>query len=358
MTLSVLVATLMAKSALLPWLYQDVEERGPPFWGTMRDLFEHEIYPSCAGTSQSPVSIYNTIGEPSLHALEFEYLPVVDYNISNTQYGIKVELEKGTGGGILEGNQAGKRYNLTSIEVHVPAEHTIGGSQYDMEVQLQHTAVPQSEDGISFNQTRVIVSILFMTKGGKNPVLNFLEEAPGLPLPDFEYYKDAGVQYTFNLSQVRTGSELDGNKMIIDGSYYTYIGSDTKPPCEDNVKWFVMSKENRMSAGQLTGFRDLMMFDAAEAAAVAASATVSSSATITGNARPSQPLNGRTVASFITSPRPIAMYSDDDDDAYVLGLIGTVVSCTTLCFLILFILIRRRSTSGPSANGTNPDHQM
>ena len=55
--------------------------------------------------------------------------------------------------------------------------------------------------------------------------------------------------------------------------YYEFEGSLTTPPCSEGVRWFVLKQPVTLSQQQLDAFRKLYP----------------------RNARPTQPLNGRTV---------------------------------------------------------------
>ena len=55
--------------------------------------------------------------------------------------------------------------------------------------------------------------------------------------------------------------------------YYTFEGSLTTPPCSEHVRWFVLKMPVQASAGQIVQF----------------------AARYPDNARPTQPLNGRTL---------------------------------------------------------------
>ncbi|MGH9781806.1 MAG: carbonic anhydrase family protein, partial [Candidatus Acidiferrales bacterium] len=56
-------------------------------------------------------------------------------------------------------------------------------------------------------------------------------------------------------------------------AYYTYMGSQTAPPCTEGVTWFVLKAPMDISAEEINAFANLYPHDA----------------------RPVQPLNGRVV---------------------------------------------------------------
>jgi carbonic anhydrase len=69
---------------------------------------------------------------------------------------------------------------------------------------------------------------------------------------------------------------------------YRYDGSLTTPPCAEGVKWIVMTTPIQLSPAQIAAFTQL----------------------VSGNNRPTQPLNGRPVVTDAVSvtegPRPDA----------------------------------------------------
>ena len=56
-------------------------------------------------------------------------------------------------------------------------------------------------------------------------------------------------------------------------AYYTFMGSLTTPPCSEGVLWLVLKTAIQLSSEQLSGFATLYK----------------------NNARPVQPINGRTI---------------------------------------------------------------
>jgi carbonic anhydrase len=64
-----------------------------------------------------------------------------------------------------------------------------------------------------------------------------------------------------------------GNLLPNDTAYYTYMGSQTAPPCTEGVTWFVLKSPMEISAEQIKAFSKLYPHDV----------------------RPIQPLNERIV---------------------------------------------------------------
>ncbi len=152
---------------------------------------------------------------------------------------------------------------LDSIEVHVPAEHKLGGTQQDLELVLW---VKDATLGT------IALSLLFR-QGAENAALAPLASA----LPPSGSYERKLLKTQLPLQQlVPAGQTL-----------LSYEGSLTVPPCTTGVKRLVLAKVGELSAAQLTQFKKAL----------------------SNNARPVQPLGDRTVSAVplvaaATTPAP------------------------------------------------------
>jgi len=169
----------------------------------------------------------------------------------------------------------GATYTLREIVTHTPSEHRIHGEAADLELQLVHAmddvsaahAAAAGEQGAPPNPY-LIVSVLLSTKAGnadKSPA--FLDKLAGaLPAR-----ARAGQQVPLidGLSFGEIAAQLQPHLR----TYYRYSGSLTTPPCTEGVTWFVasrplpLSKDVHHVMAKLEG----------------------------DNARPTQPLNGRSI---------------------------------------------------------------
>ncbi|MCP4688730.1 MAG: HAMP domain-containing protein, partial [Desulfobacterales bacterium] len=140
-------------------------------------------------------------------------------------------------------------YQLLQFHFHSPSENTWRGSPFAMEVHLVH------ED----DQGRLAVVGVFMERGRENPFIQTLWN--NLPA-------GVGHEKTGGHVLVNAGELLPAN-----GSYYHFTGSLTTPPCTEGVRWFVIKSPIQASAAQVERFVAL----------------------IGHNARPTRPLNGRSV---------------------------------------------------------------
>jgi carbonic anhydrase len=142
-----------------------------------------------------------------------------------------------------------KRYELTQFHFHHPSEEYIGGKQYDMVLHLMHAASDGKVSGVA----------VFLKAGSANPTIEQLWKH--MPTTAGKLEEIAGVEVNpANLIPHNTG-------------YYTYMGSQTAPPCSEGVTWFVLKTPVDISAEEINAFAKLYPHDV----------------------RPPQPLNGRVV---------------------------------------------------------------
>src|SRR5262249_40503358 len=134
---------------------------------------------------------------------------------------------------------------------HKPSEERINGKSYDMVAHLVHA----DADG------KLAVVAVLLKAGDANPVIRTLWDN----LPNVKESEVVKNDVSINAADL-----LPKNT-----AYYTFPGSLTTPPCSEGVTWFVLRDPSPVAAQQVARFGKLY-------------AT---------NARPVQPLHGRTVAA-------------------------------------------------------------
>ena len=219
------------------WSYEGKED--PNHWGSLDPSFA-----TCKmGHNQSPIDISNpTLAD--LPELKFDY-KAVPLSIINNGHTIMVNYAPGST--LTVGN---KTYTLKQFHFHHPSEERINGKGFDMVGHLVHA----DADG-----HLAVVAILFRA-GDSNPLLETLWK--NIP-PE----KDKTVE----VSAISVNVE---DLLPSQHGYYTYNGSLTTPPCSEDVQWIVMLAEDTVSKAEIAAFQ----------------------AKYAKNARPVQPLKGRTVA--------------------------------------------------------------
>jgi len=210
----------------------------PQFWGDLKPEFG-----TCgSGKHQSPIDI-STATITALPKIQFDY-HATPLRVVNNGHSIQVNYQRGSSVVV-----DGKRYDLMQIHFHTPSEHTMGGKAYPMVAHLVHKAA----DG------ELLVIAVLMQAGAGNPLIERIwqqlpSEAGQMKIADEQSINVAGL-------------------LPKDATYFTYTGSLTTPPCTEGVKWIVLSAPVTVSEAQVDRFAALFPH----------------------NARPVEPLNGRTV---------------------------------------------------------------
>lgn len=204
------------------WQYQG--HHGPLVWGKL-----DPAYQACSkGHEQSPIDIRGAHLNKALKPLEYHYVagPVTLENDGRT---IIVHVNPGS---YMVAD--GVRYELQQFEFHHPSEEAEHGRLSDMDVELLH----KSADG----KLAIVEIRLAMDRGSPNAVLAMLW--PHLP-------KTAGAKESVT-DMVNVGGFLPADR-----GYWTYMGSLSKPPCTEGVRWFVYENEISLSLDQLRAFTAL-----------------------------------------------------------------------------------------------------
>ncbi len=223
------------------WSYDTATAIGPAHWGGL-----DPDYATCkTGKEQSPIDIRDT-EKSALPAIRFEYKNGPIKIINNGYTAVRINYPAGNGNFLIVGDT---RYELTQFHFHYPSEEYIHGKPSDMVIHLMHA----SSDG------KVAGVAVLLKAGGANSVIQqlwkYMPQTPGkeMDVPGVE---------------VNPAGLLPKNT-----SYYTYMGSQTAPPCTEGVTWFVLKTPMTISAADIGAFAKLYPHDV----------------------RPVQPLNGRVV---------------------------------------------------------------
>ena len=154
-----------------------------------------------------------------------------------------------------------RTYSLVQLHFHASSEHALGSQHAPMECHLVHQDLKTKE---------VVVVAILLNIGSQNPVLQAaLESAPAAPGQDVPLKKAISL-----LSLLPRPVGPAGGRR-----YATYEGSLTTPPCTERVRWFVLLDDSDVSAQQVL---DFMAFG-------------SNTGSLQLNARPEQPVNGRSI---------------------------------------------------------------
>jgi carbonic anhydrase len=169
---------------------------------------------------------------------------------------------KGMGNIIVMKSGIKYKYDILNIHVHIMSEHTINGTQYDMEMHLVHSKNKNYliENGVTLDpdpNTLLVVGLMF--KKNTNDVNSDIKKMNfGTLTPVIGLDMNAYVKQTKN--------------------FYHYSGGLTTPGCMETVNWVLMEEIETIGIYQFQDIKNLIMPLYPQ-----------------GNARMTKPINGRTV---------------------------------------------------------------
>src|SRR4249920_580811 len=218
------------------WTYTGHE--GPAEWGALSPEFA-----ACKlGKYQSPIDIRGA-KTADLPPIKFDYKPSPLKVVDN---GHTIQVNYAPGSSIDVG---GVRYELVQFHFHHPSEEKIDGKAHSMVAHLVH----KNAEG------KLAVVAILIDKGGASELVDTLWK--NIPR---EKEKEATAD----------GVSIDITQLLPENKdYYTFQGSLTTPPCGEGVTWFVLKAPLKIADGEVATFAKIYPL----------------------NARPVQPLNGRTI---------------------------------------------------------------
>ena len=236
LAIACLIAALQACQPDHHWSYEG--SRGPDNWATL-----DSTYAACAsGMRQSPIDLAGATARAGT-SLGIRWRPA-GVGILDNGHAIQVDVEDG-GSIVLDG----RRFALAWLDFHLPSEHTVDGESSPMEIHFVHRA--EAGDG-----DLAVIGVMARV---------------GEAHPDIEHFSGALADLG---DEPATLAGFDLRALLPDGAgYFRYDGSLTTPPCSEVVSWVVMTESISVSQEQLDAF----------------------AARYRMNARPVQPLNGRSI---------------------------------------------------------------
>jgi len=242
-----------------PWGYQPNNSSiyGPSEWGLKE--------PTCNGKRQSPIdiSVKDACGKAEETPFKFSG-ECTKFYIKATEESYKYDVKNGT----CKLSVNGKSYSLLQLHSHAPSEHTINGKAFDAETHFVH-----KEDG----GDGLLVIGVFLEKTAQEQTAPYISSLWNALKQSVSSPKATAVNVPGSYADLVTSSASKGH-------VFNYPGSLTTPGCAEIVDWWVIQRPAAISNADLTTFQDLLK---------------TRPATFQGqNARPVQPLNGRTVHAF------------------------------------------------------------
>jgi carbonic anhydrase len=218
---------------------------------------------SCASRArQSPIDLpAKVLAELPLpqNSLHLRYQHEREFTLVNNGHCITADVENEGLGGLTFDNAW---YNLLAVNLHAKGEHTFAGHRPALELHLVHKKYD--------SDALVVLAVPFEAVPGPAPTpkpagnatngtngTNSTEPPPDYVRPD---PKSPGYTPTLEVfherapptinTQVRVLRTWDINALV-DGTYVSYDGSLTAPPCSENVRWFVRQSPLEASEEQV-----------------------------------------------------------------------------------------------------------
>jgi carbonic anhydrase len=180
----------------------------------------------------------------------------------------------------------GAVFAATELVFHTPAEHTIEGKRYDMEMQIIHQG--QTKGDIA---RQVVLSFLFEKKAGIQN--KFIDDLDFFDLPN-PLHKAKTLSRSININKLFYSVKDNEYPMLRPFSFYTYQGSLTAPPCLENTIVYVASKPISIGTTALQMFQEVSRIPDQ----ISSTGSVQITKFNPLNSRATQPLNGRAVFFF------------------------------------------------------------
>lgn len=145
----------------------------------------------------------------------------------------------------------GSVYKAQKIVFHLPAEHTIAGKRYDMEMQIVHYG--QTKGDIA---KQVSLSFFFEKKPG---VYNkFIDDIDFFSLPSPVGKRERNIESNLYIPKIFYDSEDEDIPIMNDFSFYTYDGSLTYPPCTERTIVYVAEEPIPIGSTAISLFEEAM----------------------------------------------------------------------------------------------------
>jgi len=198
------------------------------YWGT-----SYSGWQTCRGFKQSPINIQTKTANKVNAAQPLEN----NFGLSSEQTdyvhnnGHSLEVPGDFGSVMLDD----LRYDSNQFHFHTPSEHQINGRGTEMEM---HIVTKNAKTG-----TNAVVAIFLQVGTGRNDHNSCLEKVFKSPAPKAGCDKPVGT------------IDLSCFEPQLKGSWWSYDGSLTTPPCTEGVKWMVMKETATISKAQFDVFQ-------------------------------------------------------------------------------------------------------
>ncbi|OWY95046.1 Carbonic anhydrase [Phytophthora megakarya] len=258
-----LFAAVQAENA--KWGYKETtdDELGPEDWV--------KGYPTCDGTSQSPINI--PVRSLSHDDWGMEHAPLKyggkceKFKLKKLEDLYKWEITGDEKCTVKSINFDEREYKLAQFHVHATSEHALDDYHYDAEIHFVHKAEDDSD-------TKLVTAVFLHAQMDveENAFIKSLWEDLETEGENFSL-EDVGMDYAELL-----------NGLVAKSHLFNYNGSLTTPPCSETVDWWVLNNPILISFDELNQLIETYSLLPASNEA--------------SDNRPTQPLNDRVIKYY------------------------------------------------------------
>ncbi len=189
-------------------------------------LFAFILLIACENESRlSPVDINEPQKDSTLMPLYADYYVSDNFVINNTGKNIEIYVKNSFLIIPSEDDYLGKELELEKIVVKSPSEHKIKGEHFPLELQFHH----KDTTG------KTVLVAVFVNEGIENAEFQYIiDNIPQKDKPQ-KIELPIDVYYLFPAGQ----------------NYWTYEGSFTDKPYEQNITWYIMQEPIQLSKNQI-----------------------------------------------------------------------------------------------------------
>lgn len=176
------------------------------------------------GKTQSPIDIFDSKTNHKLPPLKFDYRHADIKQIVDNGHSLQFNFDSNS-----NPTYKNKTYTLVQFHAHEPAEHTINGIRYPLELHFVHQAADHSN----------LVVAVFVQEGQQN---SYFEK--------MSVFKKQAKKVAKIPISIFNPEHLYPNNH----SYYRYTGSLTTPLCSEPVTWILFRQPITLSKAEIAQY--------------------------------------------------------------------------------------------------------
>ena len=234
----------------------------PMNWGHISEKYE-----TCAhGREQSPINIRkptqltkksgtNVHIRPELPDMQVAYEPFVPSKIIHNGHAPMIAFPPNMNASLV---YDGDVYLYKQFHIHSPGEHAIDGVRPAMALHLVHEAKNAHE---GMNNRYALIAVGFEVAKSGEPFLDgFFNRLPAPPQPGsteptFISLNDIKLSLA---SAIFDAPEGQNWAKVPSSDFFTYHGSLSTPPCTEDVKYFILKQNLRVTSDQISRLRAIL----------------------------------------------------------------------------------------------------